>query len=180
MYFTRRQNYSILGRRKTLYNSSLDVDADSARSSDELIPYDSENEDDAQDPVAAAKHQPKSRQCCGMVIHTPNTSRFKDNIHSRILQKFPFLIEMFYWIINYAFYRMTSVMSQRLYGGTDIWDAAQEHGIAVLEAEQFGMFSFLFPIRERSVQQWFMNGHQDALTFLNRTYALIHIPGTVG
>lgn len=25
-----------------------------------------------------------------------------------------------------------------------------------------------------------MNGHQDALTFLNRSYSLIHIPGTIG
>lgn len=180
MYFTRRKNYTILGRRKTLYNSSLDVDADSARSSDELIPYDPENEDDAQDPIAAAKQMPKTRRCCGVFIQTPNTSRFKDNIHSRVLQKFPFLIEMFYWIINYAFYRMTSITSQRLFGESDIWSVAEGHGIAVLEAEQYGFFSFLFPIRERNVQQWFMHGHQDALTVLNRTYALIHIPGTVG
>jgi hypothetical protein len=179
MYFTRRPNYSIFGRRKTLYNSSLD-DSDSARSSDELIPYDAENEDDAQDPIAAAKRLPRTRRWCGLLIHTPNTSRFKDNIHSRVLQKFPFLIEMFYWIINYAFYRMTSITSQRIFGATNIWEVAQDHGIAVLEAEQFSRLSFLYPIKERNVQQWFINGHQDALTFLNRTYALIHIPGTVG
>jgi hypothetical protein len=180
MYFTRRPNYSIFGKRKTLYNSSLDIDSDSARSSDELIPYDSENEDDAQEPIAAAKKLHKTRRLCGILVHTPNTSRFKDNVHSRVLQKFPFLIEMFYWIINYAFYRMTGVTSQRIFGGSGIWDVAQAHGISVLESEQFGWLSFLFPVRERSVQQWFMNGHQDALTFLNRTYALIHIPGTVG
>jgi hypothetical protein len=75
---------------------------------------------------------------------------------------------------------MTSITSQRIFGATNIWEVAQDHGIAVLEAEQFSRLSFLYPIKERNVQQWFINGHQDALTFLNRTYALIHIPGTVG
>jgi hypothetical protein len=116
--------------------------------------------------------------CC--VVTTPNTSRFRNNVHSRVLQRFPFLIEMFYWIINYAFYRMTSVASAKLFAGRGIWDVAQEHGIAVLEAEEYGVLRFLFPVRERDVQQWFMHGHQDALTVLNKCYALIHIPGTVG
>ena len=180
MYFTRRRNYSILGRRKTLYNAPLD-DSDSARSSDELLTaYDPANEDDPQDPVDASKCLPKRRRCCGTIVQTPNTSRFKGNLHSRIFQKFPFLIEMFYWIINYAFYRMTSITSQRIFSKTGIWDVAKGHGIAVLDFERFSWLSFLFPVQERSVQQWFMHGHQDALTFLNRTYALIHIPGTVG
>jgi hypothetical protein len=87
---------------------------------------------------------------------------------------------MFYWVINYAFYRMTAVMSARIFAGRGIWDVAQEHGISVLEAEEFGFFSFLFPTREVDVQQWFMHGHQDALTVLNKCYALVHIPGTVG
>jgi len=87
---------------------------------------------------------------------------------------------MFYWIINYAFYRMTSITSQRIFAKTGIWNVAQSHGIAVLEAEQSSWISFLFPVAERSVQQWFMHGHQDFLTVLNKCYALIHIPGTVG
>lgn len=115
-----------------------------------------------------------------MVVQTPNTSRFKNTIQSRILQRFPFLIEMFYWVINYAFYRMTSITSQRIFAKTGIWNVAQAHGIAVLETEQEGWLSFLFPIQERTVQYWFMHGHQDALTVLNKAYALIHIPGTVG
>ncbi|KAJ9635807.1 hypothetical protein H2199_008159 [Coniosporium tulheliwenetii] len=149
-------------------------------SSQELLTYDSENEDDAQDPVAAATHLPKQRNCCGVLVQTPNTSRFKSTVQSRILQRFPFLIEMFYWVINYAFYRMTSITSQRIFAKTGIWNVAQAHGIAVLETEQEGLLSFLFPVQERTVQYWFMHGHQDALTVLNKAYALIHIPGTVG
>src|SRR5258708_2607244 len=114
MYFTRRRNYLIFARRKTCFNSTLD-EPDSARSSDELLPsYYVQNEGNTTDLRASATI-PKTRRICCCIIHTPNTSRFRDNIHSRILQKFPFLIEMFYWVINYAFYRMTSISSQRLF-----------------------------------------------------------------
>lgn len=179
MWFTRRRDFSIRKSRPGLYKSYLD-DPDSARSSDELLHYDPVNEDDKQPEYAAITHQPKRRSILGFSVVTPNSSRFKNNIHSRVLQRFPFLIEMFYWVINYSFYRMTSVLSQRLFAKSGIWQVAEGHGISVLQAEEFGLLSFLFPIREKDVQGWFMAGHQDALTVLNRVYALIHIPGTVG
>lgn len=180
MILTRRRGYRILGGKDGPYRSTLDVNPDSARSSDELLSYDPENADDEQEYTASVKQLPKTRKILGMTIQTPNTSRFKNNIHSRILQRFPFLIEMFYWVINYAFYRMTAITSQAIFAKTGIWQVAEAHGIAVLEVEELSWLSFLFPVRETSVQQWFMHGHQDALTVLNRAYALIHIPGTVG
>jgi hypothetical protein len=176
MFFTRKKHFKILSK-QSIDNSYL-AEPHSNRSSQDLLAYCDESDDD--DIVTTSKYPPKQRRWCGLRIYTPNTSRFKNNIHSRFLQKFPFLIEMFYWIINYAFYRMTAITSEKLFAGRGIWNVAKSHGIAILEFEQFGWLSFLFPIQERSVQQWFMNGHQDALTILNRTYALIHIPGTVG
>ncbi|KAF1948457.1 hypothetical protein CC80DRAFT_498116 [Byssothecium circinans] len=175
MYLTRRQNYRIFGASRDSY---LDR-PDSNGSSDNLLAP-SSDEDSEYESVSTTKDPPKLRRCCCCVLALPNTSRFRNHFHSRILQKFPFLIEMFYWIINYAFYRMTSILSQKLFAETGIWGVAQDHGIAVLEAEEYGWLSFLFPIREREVQQWFMHGHQNALSTLNRAYALIHIPGTVG
>lgn len=86
---------------------------------------------------------------------------------------------MFYWIITYLFYRLTKVLSQKIFSES-IWKVAEDHGLAVLQFEQFSWLSFLFPLKEHDVQQWFMHGHQTALTVLNRAYALIHIPGTVG
>ena len=86
---------------------------------------------------------------------------------------------MFYWIITYLFYRLTKVLSQQIFTKSII-EVAQAHGLALLEFEQFSWARFLFPVKEYSVQHWFMEGHQDALTVLNRAYALIHIPGTVG
>lgn len=178
MFFTRRRNFHIFGKRKEGYHDSY-LDPDSSGSSDDLLWYDPENDDDSQDPQSSSRQLPKRRRCLGIAVYTPNTSRFSDHTHSRILQKFPFLIEMFYWIITYTFYRMTKVLSQQIFDETII-DVAQAHGLAVLEYEQFSWASSLFPWKEHDVQQWFMHGHQTALTVLNRAYALIHIPGTVG
>lgn len=183
MVVTRRRGFRIFQGKTGPYRSYLDGDHDEdglARSTDDLLGNNRGSADDGQEYIAATKELPKQRIIFGMPITTPNSSRFRNNIHSRILQRFPFLIEMFYWIINYAFYRMTSVAAQRVFAATGIWEAAQMHGVSVLDFEQFGWMSFLFPVHEQSVQQWFMNGHQGALTVLNKAYALIHIPGTVG
>jgi hypothetical protein len=176
MFLTRKRNFRVLDRSSPRPGY---LDADSQASTDRLLQYPSDSDSDLDD-ASTIKNPSKVRDlgCCK--VTTPNTSRFRNNLHSRVFQRFPFLIEMFYWIINYAFYRMTSVLSSRLFAGRGIWDVAQEHGISVLEAEEYGFLSFLFPIRERNVQQWFMQDHQNALTVLNKCYALIHIPGTVG
>lgn len=178
MFLTRRRDFQIIGKRKKGYHDSY-LDSDSSSSTEDLLRYDQDNEYDSQDPLLASKHSSKRRTCCGFVISTPNSSRFSDLIHSRILQKFPFLVEMFYWIITYFFYRLTKVFSQIIFTKSII-EVAQAHGLAILEFEQFSWASFLFPIKEHNVQHWFMEGHQGALTVLNRVYALIHIPGTVG
>lgn len=184
MIITRRRNFRIFDRRRQYSLLDEEPDFDSARSSDDLLSraymIAHGGDDSSVDSMSTIKNPPKRRRCCGTTLYTPNTSRFADYYHSRILQKFPFLIEMFYWIITYAFYRCTSVLSNAMFSQTGIWDVAQDHGLAILEFEQFSWLSFLWPVHERNVQQWFMHGHQTFLTVLNRSYALIHIPGTVG
>jgi len=157
-----------------------DPDLESVRSSDELLYYDPANEDDVQHPDASTERPSKKRTVCGLVLYTPNTSGFANHFHSRVLQKYPFLIEMFYWIITYLFYRSTKIVAQALFSAEGIWAVAQVNALRILEFEQVGPMSFLFPFKENEVQHWFMDGHQTGLTFLNRAYALIHIPGTVG
>jgi hypothetical protein len=176
MFCTRRRGFPILGLRN---HTGFYLDEPySNRSSEELLSL-YLLEDDNNLPTTE-KYPPKQRRWCRWTMLAPNTSQFRQNIHSRVLQKFPFLIEMFYWIINYAFYRITSVLSRKIFAGVGIWNLAEAHGIAVLQVERLSWLSFLFPVEEISVQKWFMQGHQDVLTFLNRIYALIHIPGTVG
>src|SRR5947209_6859966 len=149
MVLTRRRGFKIWRSHKGYRTMPLDdPDSDSARSSDELLYYDLANEDDAQDPIAASKQFPKKRQLCGLTVKTPNTSRFANHVHSRLLQKFPFLIEMFYWIITYLFYRMTKVVSRAIFTNEGIWDVAQQNGLRILDFEQHGHLHFLFPFRE--------------------------------
>ncbi|KAF7198636.1 hypothetical protein HII31_00375 [Pseudocercospora fuligena] len=180
MILTRRRDYNIFGRRRGFsYKSILDQ---SPRDSEdtELFEFDSDNDDDRQSTFAQEKQLPKSRTCCGLcTVSTPNTSRFKNHIHSRLFQKFPFLVEMLYWVLNYLFYRMTTILSNKIFAGKGIWATAQDHALTILEIEQFSCISFLFPSRELDIQQWFMHGHQDFLTFLDRFYSLIHIPGSM-
>jgi hypothetical protein len=184
MVFNRRRGFRILDRRRSR-DSLLDDEPDSARSSDDLLTRDqmlaNESDDDLSvDAVTTMKNAPKKRRCCGTILYTPNTARFAHHFHSRIMQKFPFLMEMFYWIITFAFYRISKILSQAVFSKTGIWEIAMDHGLAILEFEQYSWLSFLWPVHERDVQQWFMHGHQSLLTILNRSYALIHIPGTVG
>lgn len=179
MVLTRRRGFSILGNRKSHYYGSFLDKPGPAISTDDLLWYDTQNDNDPQSLLGVSKHRSKQRICCGLTIVSPNSSRFSHYLHSRILQKFPFLVEMFYWITTYLFYRLTKVISQEIFSKTGIWDVAQDHGLAVLEFEQIGWLTILFPVTEHDFQQWFMHGHQTALTVLNRAYALIHIPGTV-
>jgi hypothetical protein len=128
----------------------------------------------------SSKHPPKKRNCCGLAVRTPNSSRFANNWHSRVLAKWPFLIEMFYWVLNLAFYSLTKAVAQVLFSTNDgLWQLAQDHGILVLDIEHKSWLRFFFPIYESDFQAWFLNGHLTAITFLNRFYSLVHIPGTV-
>lgn len=155
------------------HNNSQDSSPDGFTDSDSYTSADS-------DVFTSSKHPPKKRNCCGMVVQTPNSSRFADHIHSRILAKFPFLIEMFYWALNLLFYTLTKAIAQLTFSGYDgLWQLAQDHGVLVLDIEHKSWLSFLFPIQENEFQSWFLNGHLTAITFLNRIYSLVHIPGTV-
>lgn len=87
---------------------------------------------------------------------------------------------MFYWALNLVFYVLTKAIAQRVFSYDGMWEMAQTHGLNILSIEHgHHKASALFPIREIDVQQWFMHGHGTGLTFLNRAYSLVHIPGTV-
>ncbi|RMZ85404.1 hypothetical protein DV737_g717, partial [Chaetothyriales sp. CBS 132003] len=137
--------------------------------------------DNDANPASVSPYLPKKRSCCGITtVQTPNTTRFARNIHSRLLAKFPFLIEMFYWALNFLSYTVTKIVAADLLSrGGNVWDLAQEHALQVLGVEHNSPFSAFFPISENEFQAWFLNGHPDLITFLNRIYSLVHIPGTV-
>lgn len=181
MWLTRRRDYRILGGKPGPYRQKSRLPTSEARSSDELMAFESDNEDDNQTLYAQEKRLPKTRWCCGLrKINTPNSSRFKNHIHSRILQKLPFLVEMFYWIITYAAYHWTQQAAMEAFKGEEIWNVAEQHAVTIMNMEEHTWLRHFLPCHEKTVQQFFMHGHQDALTFVNRAYSLVHIPGTIG
>lgn len=137
--------------------------------------------DDQSSPSTTNRTDRNRRACCGCVISTPETHRFRNNVHSQILQKFPFLIEMFYWALNYGVYSFTKGLAASFYDGkgNGVVELAQSHGISILWFEHDSIARFFFPLKEVDVQSFFLNGHTSAMTLLNRAYSLVHIPGTV-
>jgi hypothetical protein len=134
----------------------------------------------ADDEGHATSSRLQKRSCFGKEFDMPDSSAFADHLHSRILQKFPFLVEMFYWALNYAAYSLTKAIAAALYATKDgVTELAQEHGISILNFEHDSMFSIFFPIKEVDFQTFFTTGHPLMLTFFNRIYSLVHIPGTV-
>lgn len=159
----RRKNYSISS------NSIID----------ERMPrgyFDSED-----DEVRGQSPNPVQKErVFGILITVPDSSRWAHHIHSRILYKFPFLVEMFYWAINYLFYSVTKATAQWLVPAeVGVVEVAQQHGEDILRFEHESIFRWVFPIMESEFQGYFMGNHPSIMTFFNRIYSLVHIPATV-
>ncbi|POS85570.1 hypothetical protein EPUL_003402, partial [Erysiphe pulchra] len=179
MFASRRKNYKILHTSNHLYGLlDKDENEDKEFIADYILLND-HTENWSFDSLNLEKQQ-NSYLCWNSDRFRNRTGRFSRNLQSRIMQKFPFLMEMFYWVITYGFYRCTAILSQAIFSKSGIWDVAQNHGLSILKFEHTSMLSFLWPVAENDVQHWFMENHQSFLTVLNRSYALIHIPGTVG
>ena len=123
----------------------------------------------------------KSRSCLGFTVRTPNSSRFARHVHSRILRKFPFLVEMFYWALNYLFYACTKAVALALAPpDISVVQVAQDHGVWVLHVEHdVPVVRRFFPVREADLQAFLLAHHPGVMTVCNRIYSLVHIPATV-
>lgn len=108
-YFNRNKDYSIrAGKSLTSW-----VPGHANKKSDDLAPYSpqqrssSESWSSSSTPTLASYELPELRrrkiQFLGFnrTVETPNTALFKDRFLSRLLQKFPFLVEAWYWALIY-------------------------------------------------------------------------------
>jgi hypothetical protein len=121
----------------------------------------------------------ESENVYGITIKDRDSSRWAHHFHSRILQKFPFLVEMFYWIMNYLFYSVTKGMAQWLSPPQiGVVQVARDHALSILDFEHQSV-PWMFPIKEVDFQTFFIKYHPSILTVFNRIYSLVHIPGTV-
>ncbi|KAK1573336.1 uncharacterized protein LY79DRAFT_414801 [Colletotrichum navitas] len=118
------------------------------------------------------------------LVTTPNTRVFKDRLLSRVLRKFPFLVEAWYWallywvsqgprhwtcVIVYQIGRAFTALT--LNEGTV--DVARRHALQLIHLEQR-----LHVFIEVPVQQYFLQ-MPTVIHWINRIYSFIHIPGTI-
>ncbi|KAK5120645.1 hypothetical protein LTR85_006003 [Meristemomyces frigidus] len=173
LIINRRRSYSITRPRKSREASS-----------ENLLGWRDPDYDSEESSLRSRSPSPmpqEQQHVCGIPVESPDSNRFANHFHSRILQKYPFLIEMFYWALNYVAYAMTKKMAGVIYGrgGHHVTALAQENGIAILNLEHDSILKIFFPIGEAQLQQFFLNHHKPIMTFFNQIYSLVHIPGTV-
>lgn len=105
-------------------------------------------------------------------VVSPNTRRFEDYFLSRLLQKFPFLVEAWYWALIYWVYQLGRAFTAvTMVEGTV--NVARRHALQIIHLEQR-----LHIFYELSIQHWFLQ-HPTLLHWTNRVYSFIHIPGTI-
>ncbi|KAH6611367.1 hypothetical protein Trco_001387 [Trichoderma cornu-damae] len=106
------------------------------------------------------------------IITTPNTLVFKDRFPSRVLQKFPFLTEAWYWAFIYWVYQLgRGFTAVTIVQGTVY--VARRHALELIHLEQrLGIFW------EGCFQKWFLE-RPTLLRWINRVYSFIYIPGTI-
>ena len=106
-------------------------------------------------------------------VSTPNTSVFKDRFLSRVLRKFPFLTEAWYWALIYWVYQLgRAVTALTVVKGTV--HVARKHALQVIRWEKSLRIFWELPF-----QKWFL-ARPALLHWVNRVYSFIHIPGTIG
>ncbi|PYH94814.1 integral membrane protein [Aspergillus ellipticus CBS 707.79] len=105
-------------------------------------------------------------------VTTPDTAVFRDRLLSRLLRKFPFLVECWYWALVYWTYQLGRAFTAvTLQEGTV--DVARKHALQLIQIEEaLGLFW------EVPIQQFFLR-HTKLMTWTNWLYSFIHIPGTI-
>ncbi|KAL2024241.1 hypothetical protein VTK56DRAFT_9397 [Thermocarpiscus australiensis] len=106
------------------------------------------------------------------VVTTPNTEMFKDRFLSRLLQRYPFLVEVWYWALIYWVYQLGRALTAVTLQASTV-DTAREHALQVIHVEK-RLRIFVEP----AVQRWFL-ASPTLMRWTNRTYSFIHIPGTI-
>ncbi|KAJ9609932.1 hypothetical protein H2200_006261 [Cladophialophora chaetospira] len=105
-------------------------------------------------------------------VQTPNTAVFRNRLLSRLLHKFPFLVEAWYWALIYWVYQLGRAFTAvTLVEGTV--HVARRHALQLIKIEQH-----LHIFWELPIQRFFMSMPR-LMTGINWLYSFIHIPGTI-
>lgn len=110
----------------------------------------------------------------GKQLRIPDTEPFRRNITSRFLAYFPFLMEVWYWLLTYWVYQIARAC-QALTMGQHTREISQSHAISLLNVEKWmgiNMELWLQGVILADGRGWL-------LWFFNKTYAMVHIPATI-
>jgi hypothetical protein len=147
-------------------------------------------------PSLLATHEPRWRKrrvgVWGITreVTTPDTRRFRGYFLSRLLERFPFLVECWYWALIYWVSTIPlkhrgglTIRQYQVYqlgrAATAVWIAegtifvARRHALQVIAIEEY-----LHIFWELPIQAFFMK-NQYMMTWINRIYSFIHIPGSI-
>ncbi|PGH01329.1 hypothetical protein AJ80_09019 [Polytolypa hystricis UAMH7299] len=105
-------------------------------------------------------------------LTTPNTAIFRNRRFSRLLRRFPFLIECWYWTLIYWTYQLARAFTAVTFQEETV-DVARKHALQVITLEEELHIAW-----EVDIQQYFLR-HPLLMTWTNRLYSFIHIPGTI-
>lgn len=121
-------------------------------------------------------------------VVTPNTAAFRNRFLSRLLHKFPFLVEAWYWALIYWVLSLCPPVDdpltfQKVYQLGRAFTAltlvegtvnvARRHALQVIAVERH-----LHILWEIPIQRFFMS-YPIAMKYINWFYSFIHIPGTI-
>lgn len=105
-------------------------------------------------------------------LQTPNTAVFRNRFLSRVLRKFPFLAEAWYWALIYWVYQLGRAFTAvSVVEGTV--HVARKHALQLIEIEKRWHIFWEIPI-----QRFFMS-YPLLMRWINWLYSFIHIPGTI-
>ncbi|KAJ5971161.1 uncharacterized protein N7479_001079 [Penicillium vulpinum] len=105
-------------------------------------------------------------------VSSPNTIVFQDRFLSRLLRRFPFLVECWYWALVYWTYQLGRAFTAVTLKD-DTVDVARRHALQLIVIEEkLGMFW------ETLIQRRFLRNPL-VMPWINWIYSFIHIPGTI-
>ncbi|KAJ9495459.1 hypothetical protein H2202_008999 [Exophiala xenobiotica] len=106
------------------------------------------------------------------VIDTPNTGAFQTRLLSKVLLRFPFIVEIIYWALIYGVYQMgRAMLAERLSGSTV--EMARHHALQVIRLEEK-----LHMFWEPAIQRFFLQ-YPGVMYWINRIYSFVHLPATI-
>ncbi|KAI5291868.1 hypothetical protein KEM54_003723 [Ascosphaera aggregata] len=161
------------------------VIVDSAELSDENSASNDDDDDDDDDDAerglssSLLPHQEPSWRTREVIIFgwkkkmtTPNTARFRNHLLSRLLARFPFLVEAWYWALVYWTYQIGRAFTALTLQESTV-NVARNHALQIIELEKY-LHIFIEP----TVQGFFL-ARPGLLKWINWLYSFIHIPGTI-